>query len=214
MVASCTQVHGTWLQIKMVRGLVCEKKLIYFNDTKDPWMRYNVTILKVFKGDIVTRTTRYFYSPFEEMVCGIALNLKTQYIITGMQDKDKLKINLCDFVKPWKDITNIQKYAFRKTYRRTCACKISHCSSLPCEPHHIGECAWSDWVKHRSPDGPEAKEKFCQRQRNGICSWVDVPKKARCPVNWSTERPPTKSVTDSARENASVTSTGASETVF
>uniref|UniRef100_A0A8C4QZS1 NTR domain-containing protein n=1 Tax=Eptatretus burgeri TaxID=7764 RepID=A0A8C4QZS1_EPTBU len=169
---------------------------------------------QVFKGDIPNKATKYFYSPSGDAVCEIVLNLKTKYIITGKQEKHKLMISLCDFVKRWKDVSKMQRHAFRKIYRKTCTCKISHCSSLPCKPHHNGECAWTDLIKSGSLYGPEAKEKFCQRQRNGICNWVDVQMKPRYPVDDLDEQQPTENITVSTQGNASAIGTGAKGMIF
>lgn len=57
-------------------------------------------------------------------MCGAELEVGKVYLITGRVLGLQAFISLCDFVKPWNNLTNRQRKGFRLIYSRGCDCSV------------------------------------------------------------------------------------------
>lgn len=59
-----------------------------------------------------------------ESLCGAELEVGKVYLITGRVQGLQAYISLCNFVKPWNNLTNRQRKGFRLIYSRGCNCLV------------------------------------------------------------------------------------------
>ncbi|CAN9505677.1 unnamed protein product [Ophioblennius macclurei] len=145
-------------------------------------IKYHVKQLKMFKGP--SEDIDAFYTGPTSSVCGVTLEATTkkEYLITGKLKEDgTMHVTLCDFVEPWDDLSDTQKKNLIERYQMGCDCKITRCSSVPCEVTGSAECLWTDWILERLVNGRQAKEFVCLMRRDQSCAWhkgSESPKRA------------------------------------
>uniref|UniRef100_A0A8C7E6Q4 Metalloproteinase inhibitor 4 n=1 Tax=Naja naja TaxID=35670 RepID=A0A8C7E6Q4_NAJNA len=92
----------------------------------------------MFKGFEKAKDVQYVFTPLTSAVCGVTLEegakKKNQYLLSGVNVTRWKSFYLCDFIKPWNDLTNSQKNNLREKYKRGCDCKVNiwHTTSYKC----------------------------------------------------------------------------------
>ncbi|KAG8128223.1 hypothetical protein E2320_015079 [Naja naja] len=126
----------------------------------------------MFKGFEKAKDVQYVFTPLTSAVCGVTLEegakKKNQYLLSGVNVTRWKSFYLCDFIKPWNDLTNSQKNNLREKYKRGCDCKITACQEEPCPIATPNECLWTDWLKEQTVYGHQANNCACS---DGTCSW-------------------------------------------
>uniref|UniRef100_A0A8C2BWS2 TIMP metallopeptidase inhibitor 4, tandem duplicate 1 n=1 Tax=Cyprinus carpio TaxID=7962 RepID=A0A8C2BWS2_CYPCA len=113
---------------------------------------------------IYTRTTPNF--------CGISLN-NGEYLLSGRVEDGRVILNLCDLVKPWNQLSQVQK-KYLSMYQKGCVCEISTCIEKPCQPSTKNECMQTNWsFTWQFEDGESVHESACIRHSNGSCGWYE-----------------------------------------
>lgn len=103
-------------------------------------------------------------------MCGAELEVGKVYLITGRVLGLQAFISLCDFVKPWNNLTNRQRKGFRLIYSRGCDCSISTTYHMP--PRRNG-CSWN-YTSCQQNYG------ICLRSPSGQCNWSKSVDLKRC----------------------------------
>uniref|UniRef100_A0A8C1XTG3 Metalloproteinase inhibitor 4 n=1 Tax=Cyprinus carpio TaxID=7962 RepID=A0A8C1XTG3_CYPCA len=113
---------------------------------------------------IYTRTTPNF--------CGISL-YNDEYLLSGRVEDGRVILNLCDLVKPWNQLSQVQKW-YLSIYQKGCVCEISTCIEKPCQPSTKNECMQTDWsFTWQFKDGESVHESACIRHSDGSCGWYE-----------------------------------------
>ncbi|KAM8824738.1 metalloproteinase inhibitor 2b [Synchiropus picturatus] len=150
---------------------------IYGNAIK--WIKYDIKQTKMFKGP--SEVYDAIYTPPISALCGVTLETGKEYLITGKLEADgKLHVILCDYVKPWENVSLTMKKSLPQRYEMGCDCKITRCTTLPCMISSPTECLWTDWLTEKAVDGKQAKHYACIKRSDDSCAWyrgAALPKK-------------------------------------
>ncbi|XP_059393311.1 metalloproteinase inhibitor 4-like [Carassius carassius] len=103
--------------------------------------------------------------------CGINLQ-NDEYLLSGHVKDGRVLVNLCDLVKPWKELSRAQKLNLR-LYRRGCVCEISPCTGASC----FIEILQKKCLIQVNSFGLDEKalQSICLPGSYGFCSWQQVP---------------------------------------
>ncbi|KAL3053697.1 hypothetical protein OYC64_006091 [Pagothenia borchgrevinki] len=141
---------------------------IFGNPTK-----YDIKQIKMFKGPS-NGIDALYTNPYSS--CGVTLNNGTEYLITGkLNDDGMMHIALCDFIKPWDDLSETQKKSLTQRYERGCGCKFTFCFTTPCMVSSPAECMWTDSLIDNEMYGGQAKRLVCMKRSDGSCAWYRGP---------------------------------------
>ncbi|KAK2833413.1 hypothetical protein Q5P01_017302 [Channa striata] len=134
-------------------------------------IKYDIKQLKMFKGP--TQDIDAIYTASSSTVCGVTLDSNgKEYLITGKLNSDgKMHVTLCQFIKPWEELTETQKKSLTQRYEMGCDCKITRCTSIPCMISSPVECLWTDWVIDKTVNGDQAKHFACVKRSDDSCAW-------------------------------------------
>uniref|UniRef100_A0A182XXI3 Uncharacterized protein n=1 Tax=Anopheles stephensi TaxID=30069 RepID=A0A182XXI3_ANOST len=58
--------------------------------------------------------------------------------------KKEYKVGLCDFVRPYSELSIVEKRGLAGIYRKGCKCKIDVCTRPKCT-QKVGSCSWSPY---------------------------------------------------------------------
>ncbi|XP_045165989.2 metalloproteinase inhibitor 2-like [Mercenaria mercenaria] len=94
-------------------------------------IKYNVKIKQIFKinennlGLDKSSTVTEIYTAPDDGLCGVHLQERTNYLLSGKYRKDALEIDLCSSMfTPWPWVSKMQKKGLRFTYAKNCDCEI------------------------------------------------------------------------------------------
>ncbi|XP_057673573.1 metalloproteinase inhibitor 2-like isoform X2 [Corythoichthys intestinalis] len=88
---------------------------------------------------------------------------KIKYDVKLIKDWDGfLQVDQCGFVRPWSDLSAMQRKGLSQTYKTGCNCKITRCTSIPCGSG-FSECLW--------PDSLMFQNFACVEKNDGSCAW-------------------------------------------
>lgn len=134
-------------------------------------IQYDIKQLKMFKGP-EQEIDAIYTAPFSSL-CGVTLETNSkEYLITGRLESDgKVHVTLCNFIKPWDDMSTTQKKSLTQRYEMGCDCKIIHCTSIPCMTNSPAECLWLDWILEKTVNGEQAKHFSCIKRSDDSCAW-------------------------------------------
>ncbi|XP_071810363.1 metalloproteinase inhibitor 1-like [Asterias amurensis] len=135
-------------------------------------IEYTVKVEKVFKGDnlIIERTLAKVYTPADEGICGLtSLNEDTSYVMAGSHYDNELRINLCNWVVPYKSLTRINRRGLKLMYKQSCGdCTIATCYGQTCKFGPPGDdfCMFDAF----GGNGCQAQHSICTRSKKS-CKW-------------------------------------------
>lgn len=105
---------------------------------------YKIAIKKEYKmSDEARQLLRHgkLYTPAMSSMCGIKLEPNMLYAIAANSEQ----VGLCDFVRPYSDLSIVEKRGLAGIYRKGCSCKINHCWSTKCN-QRVGSCNWTPFA--------------------------------------------------------------------
>ncbi|KAJ8361079.1 hypothetical protein SKAU_G00176040 [Synaphobranchus kaupii] len=161
----------------VIRAKIMGEKIVSPSNSSSPYMKdiqYEIKVIKMFKGFEKVKDIQYVYTPVYSSLCGVPLDSsnKVQYLLSGgMWNDGKLSIGLCDYIKPWDDLSATEKRNLNYRYQMGCNCRITTCFSEPCSPAS-DECLWTDWLPDNSLSGNHARQVACIKRSDGSCTWA------------------------------------------
>lgn len=102
---------------------------------------YKIAIKKEYKmSDEARQLLRHgkLYTASMSSLCGVNLQPNKLYAIAANTDH----VGLCDFVRPYSDLTIVEKRGLAGIYRKGCKCQIRQCYEVKCNVRP-GGCNWS-----------------------------------------------------------------------
>uniref|UniRef100_A0A9J8A8H1 TIMP metallopeptidase inhibitor 4 n=1 Tax=Cyprinus carpio carpio TaxID=630221 RepID=A0A9J8A8H1_CYPCA len=110
---------------------------------------------------IYTRTTPTF--------CVISL-YNDEYLLSGRVQDGRVILNLCDLVKPWSQLSQLQKW-YLSIYQKGCVCEISPCTGESCLNKMLQK---KCFIGPNSYDLEKALRSVCVPGNDGFCSWQQI----------------------------------------
>lgn len=94
---------------------------------KDFYDAYKVKIRNKYKAtpkaEVALKSGRLL-TPSQDSLCGVQLQPRETYVITGRVVHLEAHVHLCGFVSRWRDVTPRQRKGFRLLYKQGCTCKV------------------------------------------------------------------------------------------
>lgn len=140
---------------------ILDTDTVYKDDTPIE-TQYTVNIKRVFKsGEKYENASKgIIISPAHQGQCAVnALQIGTNYLITGVAMDGNLYTSLCDWVMPYKNLTKAQKNGIRFKYETGCKCEFAFCSEANCGQQRYAN-ATCEW---------EIEDMFDCYHNDGIC---------------------------------------------
>ena len=145
---------------------------------------YEILVTKVFKGrekiekllGIVNSTDGFhthkrfklkIYTAKSDGLCGVNLRKGQKYLLSGYIYSGKMNIGLCNWIKPFKELTKMEHRGIRGNFDCTCSTAVCWGDFRSC-PQSKNKCYWNP-NEHSSCT---AKHKLCKRSK-GRCAWRD-----------------------------------------
>lgn len=139
----------------------------------DYYAAYKIKIRNVFKATpkaaLALKSGRLL-TPSEDSLCGVSLQPRETYVITGHVDHLEAHIHLCGYTAKWRDVTPRQRKGFRLLYKQGCTCKVHtryhHTTSPNTCVSNYNDC----YERHG----------ICLHDRERRCRWTRAPALTRC----------------------------------
>eukprot|EP00062_Callorhinchus_milii_P025810 gi/632987203/ref/XP_007910662.1/ PREDICTED: metalloproteinase inhibitor 2-like [Callorhinchus milii] len=128
----------------------------------------------MFKGSEMMKRVEHFYTRNSGRLCGYTPkdNYRNEdYLLSGMRETSiSIRVTSCDFVMPWKELTEYQRNSMQQKYSDGCECEIIPCYSKPCKPsrHWETQCIWE---LENSRSGQRYDYRACLKTSSGTCKW-------------------------------------------
>ncbi|EAU75995.2 AGAP003319-PA [Anopheles gambiae str. PEST] len=138
---------------------------------------YKIAIKKEYKmSDEARQLLNHgkLYTSTMDSACGIKLKPSTLYAIAANSEQ----VGLCDFIRPYDELSLVEKRGLAGVYRKGCKCKINHCWDDKCH-QRLGSCNWT----------PFAPKGICETSY-GSCVPAGVTKKNGAPIKCHWRRSP------------------------
>ncbi|KAI8428935.1 hypothetical protein MSG28_007553 [Choristoneura fumiferana] len=134
---------------------------------------YKMKIRNVFKATpkaVVALKSGRILSPLYDSMCGITLQPRETYVITGRIVHLQAHVNLCGYINKWREVTPRQRKGFRHLYKQGCSCKVK---SLTRRFGSHNTC-------YTRNDECYERHGICLHDRQGQCHWTRAPALTRC----------------------------------
>lgn len=109
-------------------------------------IHYKIKVKHVFKStpEYENATKTVVISPASPITCGVVdLQNGANYLITGFINDGNLRTTLCDWVKPYKHLTTVQKNGLKFKYESGCQCEFAFCHEGNCfQQYDNATCEW------------------------------------------------------------------------
>ncbi|XP_053660944.1 tissue inhibitor of metalloproteinase [Anopheles marshallii] len=105
---------------------------------------YKIAIKKEYKmSEEARKLLRHgkLFTPSQSSLCGITLEPNKLYAIAANSEQ----VGLCDFVRPYSDLSIVEKRGLAGIYRKGCKCKINQCWNQKCN-QRVGSCNWTPFA--------------------------------------------------------------------
>uniref|UniRef100_A0A182NL89 NTR domain-containing protein n=1 Tax=Anopheles dirus TaxID=7168 RepID=A0A182NL89_9DIPT len=138
---------------------------------------YKIAIKKEYKmSDEARKLLRNgkLYTASSSSMCGITLEPNKLYAIAANSDE----VGLCDFVRPYADLSIVEKRGLAGIYRKGCRCKINQCMGYKCN-QRVASCNWT----------PFAAKGICETSY-GSCVPAGIVKEDGTPIKCHWRRSP------------------------
>lgn len=135
-------------------------------------IQYDIETLEVFKGGAEIKNLKFIYSS-TEYYCGYYISpsrYNEDYLITGPRWNAHVDVNLCNYIVPWRSLSEAQKKGIEGAYN--CDCKI--CFQWECREDPSNHCLLNGgdpWDIYLDPEQDELKDQMCALDVNGECTW-------------------------------------------
>ncbi|CAG5040235.1 unnamed protein product [Parnassius apollo] len=146
------------------------QKLFRGNDTYDA---YKVKIRNVYKATpkaAVALKSGRILTPPQESLCGVSLQPRETYVITGQVMHLQAHIHLCGYINKWRDVTPRQRKGFRLLYKQGCTCKV-HVTRRRTKSPNTCVTNYDDCFERHG---------ICLHDRERRCRWTRAPALTRC----------------------------------
>ncbi|XP_068701449.1 metalloproteinase inhibitor 3-like [Montipora foliosa] len=162
---SCAKSHPQEMYCRaqfVIRAKILSQEFLT-EDNKT--LAFNLRVQKIFKGETQLNQTDAIqrhgskkrsliaraYTASDGARCGVTLFSNTVYLLSGRVWKRKIRLNMCDWIQPWSDVTSRQRMGIRRFYGSNCDCQVSPCYEEHCEElkgceqesgFRSGDCEW------------------------------------------------------------------------
>ncbi|XP_045765181.1 tissue inhibitor of metalloproteinase isoform X1 [Maniola jurtina] len=136
---------------------------------------YKVKIRNIFKATpkaAVALKAGRLLTPSLDSLCGVTLQPRETYVITGRVVQLQAHIQLCGYVNKWREVTPRQRKGFRLLYKQGCTCKVHMNRRSTKSPNTC--------VTGRSATECYERHGICLHDRARRCRWTRAPALTRC----------------------------------
>uniref|UniRef100_A0A182VXP5 NTR domain-containing protein n=1 Tax=Anopheles minimus TaxID=112268 RepID=A0A182VXP5_9DIPT len=105
---------------------------------------YKIAIKKEYKmSEEARKLLRHgkLFTSSSGSMCGITLEPNKLYAIAANSEH----VGLCDYVRPYSDLSIVEKRGLAGIYRKGCSCRINHCWNHKCN-QQLGSCNWTPFA--------------------------------------------------------------------
>lgn len=142
---------------------------------KDFYDAYKVKIRNKYKAtakaEVALKSGRLL-TPSQGSLCGVTLQPRETYVITGRVHHLEAHVSLCDFVSRWRDVTPRQRKGFRLLFKQGCTCKVNMMRRRTKSPNTC--------VPVTSYEECYERHGICLHDRENRCRWTRAPALKRC----------------------------------
>ncbi|CAH1266195.1 TIMP3 [Branchiostoma lanceolatum] len=152
------------------------------------WVRYTLRVTKVFKGaekmEFINKNKNlvYIYTMPDGAACGIKLNPKQHYLLTGHVHEGRFQVGACGWNVEWSQVTVKQRRGLKYMYGKHCEhCSIQTCffGGYGCDETSPKSCVWKGLLDGW-PYDCHTVHSACIRKRHGSCEWFHPPSLRKC----------------------------------
>lgn len=140
---------------------------------RDFYDAYKVKIRNVFKATqkaaLALKSGRLLTPSYDSM-CGVSLQPRETYVITGHVVHLEAHVHLCGYVAKWRDVTPRQRKGFRLLYKQGCTCKV-HVTRRRTKSPNTCVSNYDDCYERHG---------ICLHDRERRCRWTRAPALTRC----------------------------------
>ncbi|XP_050669530.1 tissue inhibitor of metalloproteinase [Leptidea sinapis] len=179
LVVSCTLTDACTCSLEHPQAHFCNsdfvivgrvQKLFRGNDFYDA---YKVKIRNVFKATpkatLALKSGRIL-TPSQESLCGITLQPRETYVITGRVMHLQAHVHLCGYINKWREVTPRQRKGFRLLYKQGCTCKV-HMNRRSTKSPNTCVAGYDECYERHG---------VCLHDRSRRCRWTRAPALTRC----------------------------------
>ncbi|CAH0627082.1 unnamed protein product [Chrysodeixis includens] len=140
---------------------------------KDFYDAYKLKIRNTYKATPkakVALQSGRLLSPSQESLCGVSLQPRETYVITGRVVHLEAHVHLCGFISKWRDVTPRQRKGFRLLYKQGCTCKV-HMNRRRTKSPNTCVTGYDECYERHG---------ICLHDREHRCRWTRAPALTRC----------------------------------
>ncbi|XP_049866194.1 tissue inhibitor of metalloproteinase [Pectinophora gossypiella] len=134
---------------------------------------YKVKIRNIFKATpkaAVALKSGRILTPSQDSLCGVNLQPRETYVITGIVIHLQAHMGLCGYVSKWREVTPRQRKGFRMLYKQGCTCKV-HITRKRTKSPNTCVTNYDDCYERHG---------ICLHDRKRRCRWTRAPALTRC----------------------------------
>ncbi|CAB3221480.1 unnamed protein product [Arctia plantaginis] len=140
---------------------------------KDFYDSYKVKIRSKYKAtpkaEVALKSGRLL-TPSQESLCGVKLQPRETYVITGRVVHLEAHVHLCGYISRWRDVTPRQRKGFRLLYKQGCTCKV-HTTRRRTKSQNTCVSGFNECYERHG---------ICLHDREQRCRWTRAPALTRC----------------------------------
>uniref|UniRef100_A0A8C2B8U8 NTR domain-containing protein n=1 Tax=Cyprinus carpio TaxID=7962 RepID=A0A8C2B8U8_CYPCA len=149
----------------VIRAKVIEK----VPSTRPGLNAYKIQTIQTFKQSDQKRI-QVIYTP--QTSCGISL-YNGEYLLSGSVEDGRVILDLCDLVKPWNKLSQVQK-EYLIMYQKGCVCEISPCTGESCLIKMLQKKCQMRVTNQYWLDDEKALRSICLPGNGGFCRWQQI----------------------------------------
>ncbi|XP_042589467.1 metalloproteinase inhibitor 3-like [Cyprinus carpio] len=151
----------------VIRAKVIEK----VSCTRPGLNAYKIQTIQTFK-QLDKKRIQVIYTRTTPNFCGISL-YNDEYLLSGRVEDGRVILNLCDLVKPWNQLSQVQK-EYLSIYQKGCVCEISPCTGESCLIKILQKKCLMRVTNRYWLDDEKALRSICLPGNDGFCRWQQI----------------------------------------
>uniref|UniRef100_A0A8C2BUD7 NTR domain-containing protein n=1 Tax=Cyprinus carpio TaxID=7962 RepID=A0A8C2BUD7_CYPCA len=130
---------------------------------------YKIQTIQTFKQSDQKRIQVIYIT---QTSCGFDLE-NSEYLLSGRVEDGRVVLDLCDLVKPWNKLSQVQKW-YLSMYQKGCVCEISRCTGESCLNEMLQKKCLMRVTNIFRLDDEKALQSICLPGNDGFCSWQQI----------------------------------------